>query len=98
MYTLHGAEDSLRQKSKVTLTLRKATNLVMEKVTYKEAKKAYDNGKPVYFMNEHDLTHATLEDAAVEVTNNGKDFTDHTKEWYMFNYWGNAKPELTYYV
>jgi hypothetical protein len=98
MYTLHGAEDSLRQKSKVTLTLRKATNLVMEKVTFKEAKKTYDSYNTVYFVDENDLTHTTVEDAAIEVKNDGKDFTDHTKDWYMFNYWGNAKPELTYYV
>lgn len=70
----------------------------MQKVTFKEAKKAYDSGNTVNFVDGRDLEFMTLDDAAVKVSPDGTEFANHTTDWYMFNTWGTLKPDLQFYI
>ena len=67
-----------------------------------EAKKEYDNGNTVFFVDERDLDpdgKHQIDKIGVPINNkNAKSFDMEVGAWYMFNHWGGTSPRLKVYT
>lgn len=73
---------------------------MMTRIDQTKAKELYDVGGDVY-VSESGLPEDMQESHAVKLNINehgGESFSSLMNDWYMFNHWGNKKPQPVFFT